>query len=247
MSMGFLFMSGGLRSFSSSKEATAALVISLFPRFPVAPTDNRWHLQASTSRADMCGWKLRILLVAAALQVSPRCTGGQVLKLIACVQAFRHLYVLATEPRCLAAVDVQSRQPVFAPVAMHLQKAKQAGAAPSSVASVASARAHACLTGTHRLMVLAGEDGSKAPAAPAPAPAPAAVPQQSQALPVAGRLDPVHPGRQGAEAGAAQIMAPCQLPDASLVRARWPLRLLDMPQCRQGISTRRVQTFNGSS
>ena len=47
MSLGFLFMSGGLRSFASSKAATAALVISLFPRFPVAPTDNRWHLQAS--------------------------------------------------------------------------------------------------------------------------------------------------------------------------------------------------------
>ena len=46
MALGFLFMSGGLRSFGGSCAATAALVISLFPRFPVAPTDNRWHLQA---------------------------------------------------------------------------------------------------------------------------------------------------------------------------------------------------------
>ena len=45
MALGFLFLSGGMRSFGSSKASTAALVISLFPRFPVAPTDNRWHLQ----------------------------------------------------------------------------------------------------------------------------------------------------------------------------------------------------------
>ena len=49
MALGFLFLSGGTRSFSSSLPATAALVISLFPRFPVAPTDNRWHLQARSA------------------------------------------------------------------------------------------------------------------------------------------------------------------------------------------------------
>lgn len=38
-------VAGGTRSFASTPAATAALVISLFPRFPVAPTDNRWHLQ----------------------------------------------------------------------------------------------------------------------------------------------------------------------------------------------------------
>ena len=45
-----------VRSFGSSKASTAALVISLFPRFPVAPTDNRWHLQvcAHTHHRSAC-------------------------------------------------------------------------------------------------------------------------------------------------------------------------------------------------
>ena len=46
---------------------------------------------------------------------------------LACLQAFRHLYVLATEPRCLAAVDVHTRQPVFAPVSVQLQEPQPAG------------------------------------------------------------------------------------------------------------------------
>ena len=39
MAMGFLFYGGGSASFGSSKEATAALVVSLFPKFP--PESNR--------------------------------------------------------------------------------------------------------------------------------------------------------------------------------------------------------------
>ena len=42
-------------------------------------------------------------------------------------QAFRHLYVLATEPRCLAAIDVDTRQPVFAPVSIHMKPAPVPG------------------------------------------------------------------------------------------------------------------------
>ena len=45
LALGFLFMSGGSSTFSTSPEATAALVISLFPRFPHSPTDHRCHLQ----------------------------------------------------------------------------------------------------------------------------------------------------------------------------------------------------------
>lgn len=45
MSLGFLFYGGGTSSFNSSKFSTAALVISIFPRFPLSPTDNRCHLQ----------------------------------------------------------------------------------------------------------------------------------------------------------------------------------------------------------
>ena len=49
MAMGFLFYGGGSASFSSSKEATAALVVSLFPKFPLSPTDNRSHIQVTST------------------------------------------------------------------------------------------------------------------------------------------------------------------------------------------------------
>ena len=45
MALGFLFMGGGNVTLCTSNQAVAALLISLFPRFPVAPTDNRCHLQ----------------------------------------------------------------------------------------------------------------------------------------------------------------------------------------------------------
>lgn len=47
MALGFLFMAGGRATFSTSPQATAALVIALFPRFPHSPTDHRCHLQVS--------------------------------------------------------------------------------------------------------------------------------------------------------------------------------------------------------
>jgi len=45
MALGFLLYGAGGRTFGSSKPAVAALVVSLFPRFPLSPTDNRCHLQ----------------------------------------------------------------------------------------------------------------------------------------------------------------------------------------------------------
>ena len=45
LALGFLFMAGGAATFSTSPQATAALVIALFPRFPHSPTDHRCHLQ----------------------------------------------------------------------------------------------------------------------------------------------------------------------------------------------------------
>ena len=49
LALGFLFMAGGTSTFSTSPQATAALVIALFPRFPHSPTDHRCHLQVSRS------------------------------------------------------------------------------------------------------------------------------------------------------------------------------------------------------
>lgn len=45
MAVGFLFLGAGARSFSTNNEAVAALLISVFPRFPTATSDNRCHLQ----------------------------------------------------------------------------------------------------------------------------------------------------------------------------------------------------------
>ena len=60
MALGFLFLGGGRLTLGTSKPAIAALLTSIFPRFPLTPSDNRYHLQA-----------------------------------------FRHLYVLAVEARCV--------------------------------------------------------------------------------------------------------------------------------------------------
>ncbi len=82
MALGFLFMGGGYRTFGTSNQAVASLLISLLPRFPATSMDNSCHLQA-----------------------------------------FRHLYVLAQEPRCVQAVDVDTAQLVYAPIAIEVDKA----------------------------------------------------------------------------------------------------------------------------
>ncbi|KAJ0045529.1 hypothetical protein Pint_06537 [Pistacia integerrima] len=75
LAIGFLFLGGGMRTFSTSNSSIAALLISLYPRLPSGPNDNRCHLQA-----------------------------------------FRHLYVLATESRWIQTVDVDTGLPVYAPL-----------------------------------------------------------------------------------------------------------------------------------
>eukprot|EP00808_Paulinella_micropora_P025174 g71415.t1 len=46
MAIGFLFLGGCRCSLSNSCESIAALICSLFPRFPLNTSDNRYHLQA---------------------------------------------------------------------------------------------------------------------------------------------------------------------------------------------------------
>ncbi|KAG2334579.1 hypothetical protein Bca52824_005759 [Brassica carinata] len=75
LATGFLFLGGGMRTFSTSNGSIAMLLITLYPRLPSGPNDNRCHLQA-----------------------------------------FRHLYVLATEARWLQTIDVDSGLPVYAPL-----------------------------------------------------------------------------------------------------------------------------------
>ena len=75
MGMGFLFLGGGRLTLGTSNTAVAALLASIFPRFPSSTSDNRYHLQA-----------------------------------------FRHLYALAAEARCLEAIDVETGQAALVPI-----------------------------------------------------------------------------------------------------------------------------------
>uniref|UniRef100_A0A1D1Y4T9 Anaphase-promoting complex subunit 1 n=2 Tax=Anthurium amnicola TaxID=1678845 RepID=A0A1D1Y4T9_9ARAE len=77
LAIGFLFLGGGMQTFSTANSAIAALLITLYPRLPIGPNDNRCH-----------------------------------------VQAFRHLYVIATESRWVQTVDVDTGLPVYAPLEM---------------------------------------------------------------------------------------------------------------------------------
>ncbi|MCD7447534.1 Anaphase-promoting complex subunit 1 [Datura stramonium] len=45
LAIGFLFIGGGMQTFSTSKSSIAALLITLYPRLPTGPNDNRCHLQ----------------------------------------------------------------------------------------------------------------------------------------------------------------------------------------------------------
>ncbi|XP_038722804.1 anaphase-promoting complex subunit 1 [Tripterygium wilfordii] len=81
LAIGFLFLGGGMRTFSTSNTAIAALLITLYPRLPAGPNDNRCHLQA-----------------------------------------FRNLYVLATEARWIQTVDVDSGLPVYAPLEVTIRE-----------------------------------------------------------------------------------------------------------------------------
>jgi len=80
MAIGFLFMSHGHNTFTTSPLAVAALLASTYPLFPKDPLDNRAHLQA-----------------------------------------FRHLWALAAEPRCLIPRDIETRSHVVASIAVVLR------------------------------------------------------------------------------------------------------------------------------
>nr|GMD02091.1 anaphase-promoting complex subunit 1 [Ipomoea batatas] len=81
LAIGFLFLGGGKQTFSTSNSSIAALLITLYPRLPNGPNDNRCHLQA-----------------------------------------FRHLYVLATEARWVQTVDVDTGLPVYVPLEVTIKE-----------------------------------------------------------------------------------------------------------------------------
>ncbi|KAK9828929.1 hypothetical protein WJX72_002853 [[Myrmecia] bisecta] len=105
LGLGFLVLGGGTRTFATTNQAVAALVVAMFPKFPHTSMDQRCHLQA-----------------------------------------FRHLYVLATEARCVEAIDVDTRQSVYVPLKISLdpravQRAPVSRDSPSNVLKVSNRRA----------------------------------------------------------------------------------------------------------
>ncbi|XP_053998022.1 anaphase-promoting complex subunit 1 [Hylaeus anthracinus] len=85
MALGLLFLGGGKYTLSNSPSAVAALIISLFPKFPTHSNDNRYHLQA-----------------------------------------LRHLYVLAAEPRVILPRDIDSCQYCYATIHLTFESEKEA-------------------------------------------------------------------------------------------------------------------------
>ena len=81
MSLGLLFLGGGLYTLGTSDAAIACMITAFFPRFHHVSSDNKSYLQA-----------------------------------------LRHLWVLAVEPRCLVARDVDTREVVYLPVKIKLKE-----------------------------------------------------------------------------------------------------------------------------
>lgn len=118
MALGFLFMGAGTLTFGTSPEAVAALVISLFPRMPASTTDHRCHLQVG----GRAGWDAGAPSSPAAQQRGPRWHRSSA-DSFACAtspQVFRHLYVLAAQPRSVDAIDVDTKQAVYVPLQIEL-------------------------------------------------------------------------------------------------------------------------------
>lgn len=112
MAIGFLFLGGGMRTFSTSNSAVAALLIALYPRLPTGPNDNRCHLQVFYI-SELTGCKHLF------------CFLHYLLKMLY-LQAFRHLYVLATESRWVQTVDVDTTLPVYVPMEITIAESHHA-------------------------------------------------------------------------------------------------------------------------
>lgn len=97
-----------MRTFSTNNRSIAALLITLYPRLPTGPNDNRCHLQVYQIDGIIvpCDKGLNVHYF----------TTGNFSSEKSFLQAFRHLYVLATEARWIQTVDVDTGLPVYAPL-----------------------------------------------------------------------------------------------------------------------------------
>ena len=82
-------------SLSRSNKAIAALVVALYPKFPNSSTDNRYN---------------NIITLTMYVYNGINCVNGISLNCRYHLQALRHLYVLAAEPRILVTRDVRTDQ-----------------------------------------------------------------------------------------------------------------------------------------
>lgn len=97
-----------MRTFSTNSSSIAALLITLYPRLPMGPNDNRCHLQVCTRIAGTVPCYKSWLFYGLLFKI--------MIYEICFLQAFRHLYVLATEARWIQTVDVDTGLPVYAPI-----------------------------------------------------------------------------------------------------------------------------------
>lgn len=81
MSIGILFLGGGRFTLSTTDASVAAMLIALYPRFPLNALDNRAHLQA-----------------------------------------YRHFWVLAIEPRLISVEDVDTGKTSTTPIEIHFRQ-----------------------------------------------------------------------------------------------------------------------------
>lgn len=63
LAIGFLFLGGGKQTFSTSNSSIAALLITLYPRLPNGPNDNRCHLQVTAKVPYLVFWNINHILL----------------------------------------------------------------------------------------------------------------------------------------------------------------------------------------
>jgi len=111
IAIGLLFLGGGRLTLGTSKPAIAALVAALFPRFPLIPTDNRYHLQAFR----------HLYVLAAEVRTPPLFPDAPHAQHMHSRDATCPLWAQA---RCLEAVDVDTGEPAMVPVRVTLRYAE---------------------------------------------------------------------------------------------------------------------------
>ena len=122
-------------------------------------------------------------------------------------QAFRHLYTLATQPRCLEAIDVDSGQSVHVPLAISTDLTPQQATAQQATDPRATSGTSQGAVGTQRAAADAPGIGTAAATA---------------AQGTGAHLGAVQAPEAGVAQGAMVTVTPCLLPERGLVSREMP-------------------------